>query len=65
MAELSHVSMKFGDIDKIRTKHLYTREQAKEIQQIAAKAAEIAYKYNVELVPLPVKGGELVSGEPC
>ncbi len=58
MAELSHVSMKFGDVDKIRTKHLYTKEQAKEIQQIAVKAAEIAYKYNVELVPLPGKGGD-------
>ena len=58
MAELSHVSMKFGDIDRIRTKHLYTREQAEEIQQIAAKAAEIAYKYDVELVPVQGKGGD-------
>ena len=58
MAELSHVSMKFGDVDKIRTKHLYTKEQAKEIQQIVAKAAAIALKHRVELVPLPVKGGD-------
>ena len=58
MEELSHVSMKFGDVDKIRTKHLYTKEQALEIQQIALKAAQIARQYDVELIPLPLKGGE-------
>ena len=61
MAELSHVSMKFGNVDTIRTKHLYTIEQAIEIQQIVAKAAAIALKHRVELVPLPIKGGELIS----
>lgn len=58
MAELSHVNMKFGDIDKIRTKHVYTKEQALEIQQIAAKAAEIALKYRVEFIPLPLTDGD-------
>ena len=58
MAELSHVSMEFGNVDKIRTKHLYTKEQVIEIQQIVAKAAEIALKHRVELVPQPIKGGD-------
>lgn len=56
MAELSHINMRFGDIDKIRTKHLYTKEQVLEIQQIVLKAAEIARKYDAELIPLPLTG---------
>ena len=54
MAELSYVSMEFGNVDKIRTKHLYTKEQVIEIQQIVAKAAAIALKHRVELVPQPI-----------
>ena len=54
MAELSHVSMKFGDEDKLETRHQYTMEQARELQEIAAKAADVALRTGGRLVPEPI-----------
>lgn len=49
-----HVSLKFGNADKLRTKHTYTKEQAGELQEIAVKAAEVALKTGSNLVARPV-----------
>lgn len=58
MTEVSHINMSFGGVEKMRTKHLYTKEQALEIQQIVVKVAEIANKHGVNFLPLPLTGGE-------
>ena len=54
MAIVRHVNLWFGDEDKLETKHQYTMEQARELQEIAAKAADVALKTGGRLVPQPV-----------
>ena len=54
MAIVRHVNLEFGDEDKLRTKHQYTKEQARELQEIAVKAADVALKTGGRLVPQPV-----------
>ena len=54
MAIVRHVNLWFGDEDKLRTKHQYTMEQARELQEIAAKAADVALRTGGRLVPEPI-----------
>ena len=54
MAIVRHVNLWFGDEDKLRTKHQYTMEQARELQEIAAKAADVALRTGGRLVPRPL-----------
>ena len=56
MAIVRHVNLEFGDEDKLRTKHQYTKEQARELQEIAVKAADVALRTGGRLVPQPVTG---------
>ena len=54
MAIVRHVNLWFGDEDKLRTKHQYTMEQTRELQEIAAKAADVALRTGSRLVPRPL-----------
>ena len=54
MAKVRHVNLFFGDEDKLRTKHQYTKEQARELQEIAVKAADVALRTGGRFVPRPV-----------
>lgn len=54
MAVVRHVNLEFGDADKLRTKYTYTKEQARELQEIAVKAAEVALRKGSGLVAEPV-----------
>lgn len=54
MAVVRHVNLEFGDADKLRTKYTYTKEQARELQEIAVKAAEVALKTGSRLVARPL-----------
>ena len=54
MAIVRHVNLWFGDEDKLRTKHQYTMEQTRELQEIAAKAADVALRTGSRLVPQPL-----------
>ena len=58
MAIMRHVNLWFGDEDKLETKHQYTMEQTRELQEIAAKAADVALRTGGRLVPEPIS-------EPC
>lgn len=54
MAIVRYVNLWFGDEDKLETRHQYTMEQARELQEIAAKAADVALRTGGRLVPEPI-----------
>ena len=54
MEIVRYVNLEFGDEDKFRTRYQYTKEQARELQEIAVKAADVALRTGGRLVPRPI-----------